>query len=131
MSWRMYPARSNRRWLTASASLGSSRNVGMNAWDHRIPGTVVTVPAKGGLIMEKLDGKVAVITGGGNGIGRALAHVLAGEGCRLMLADIDSDALEAAADSVRSTGADVATMVTDVTDAKAVDGLAAATVERY
>src|SRR3954463_2553346 len=103
----------------------------MNAWDHRIPGTVVTVPAKGGLIMEKLDGKVAVITGGGNGIGRALAHVFAGEGSRLMLADIDADALEAAAESVRAAGAEVATSVTDVTDAKAVDRLAAATNDRY
>jgi NAD(P)-dependent dehydrogenase (short-subunit alcohol dehydrogenase family) len=51
--------------------------------------------------MKELSGKVAVITGGASGIGRALADAFAAEGMRLVLADIEKPALDAAVDELR------------------------------
>src|SRR4051812_34282065 len=81
--------------------------------------------------MESFDGKTAVITGGGNGIGRAVARELAGRGCRIMLADIDTGALEESAANVAAASAEVATRVTDVTKLSEVEALAAATIARF
>ena len=44
--------------------------------------------------MKELRGKVAVVTGGASGIGRALADAFAAEGMRLVLADIEKQALD-------------------------------------
>ena len=43
--------------------------------------------------MGKLDGKIAIITGGSGGIGKAAAQVFTGEGAQVMLVDLDGDAL--------------------------------------
>ena len=51
--------------------------------------------------------RVAVITGGASGIGLGLASKLADEGMKIVLADIESAALESACESLRSSGADV------------------------
>ena len=72
--------------------------------------------------MEQLEGKVVVVTGGASGIGLAVAHRFATEGARLVLADIEAPALEAAAASF-PTGAEVVTVVTDVSQADQVDAL--------
>ena len=45
--------------------------------------------------MGKLDGKVAIITGGSGGIGSAAARVFANEGAQIMLVDLDGDAMAA------------------------------------
>ena len=79
----------------------------------------------------EIQGAVAVITGGGNGIGRALAQVLADGGCSIMLADIDEPALAGAAAALAASGAEVATAVTDVARLDSVEALAAATIERF
>jgi NAD(P)-dependent dehydrogenase (short-subunit alcohol dehydrogenase family) len=63
--------------------------------------------------MGRLDGKVAVITGAGSGMGREAARVFAGEGARIAALDLDPDALEATAVVVRDAGGDVATFVAD------------------
>src|SRR5690348_6350622 len=81
--------------------------------------------------MESFEGKVAVITGGGNGIGRAVAHELAGRGCHIVLADIDEAALADAETSLKSAGAEVATGVTDVTQLSSVEGLAQTALDRF
>jgi len=74
--------------------------------------------------MKDLAGKVAVVTGAGSGIGRALAVRLADEGARLALVDVDADGLrrtaEAAARSPRVT-----THIVDVSDRSAVEALVA------
>ena len=74
--------------------------------------------------MASFAGKTAVITGAGSGLGLALARALAGEGARLVLADINADDLAAAEQSVRAAGASCTSCVTDVAWAGSVDALA-------
>jgi NAD(P)-dependent dehydrogenase (short-subunit alcohol dehydrogenase family) len=81
--------------------------------------------------MRVFKGRVAVITGGASGLGRALAERLAREGVQLMLADIDAKALAATRDALRATGAVVAIRPTDVAQASEVEALAHATLEAY
>ena len=54
----------------------------------------------------RLKGKVALLTGGAGGIGRAAAARFADEGARVVIADFDGDAAEEAADEVRQSGAE-------------------------
>ncbi|MGP3932520.1 SDR family NAD(P)-dependent oxidoreductase [Nonomuraea sp. KM88] len=72
--------------------------------------------------MRELSGKVAVITGAGSGIGRALALRFAAEGMTLMLADVDHGAL--AETAAQAGDAEVLTQITDVSDASSVRHLA-------
>lgn len=81
--------------------------------------------------MENLRGKVAVITGGASGIGFATAEALAREGTKLVLADVEAQALEAAAAKLRASGAEAIGVVTDVTSRAAVEALADATWKHY
>ena len=81
--------------------------------------------------MQNLENKVAVVTGGASGIGRALADRFAAAGMKLVLADIEEAPLEAAATEIRKTGAEVLTRITNVTDATAVDDLAKATLDAF
>lgn len=81
--------------------------------------------------MKVLHGKVAVVTGGASGIGYAMAEQFAGEGMRVVIADVDEDAVGRAAAGLRTGGADVFDVVTDVRDARQVEALAQETVRRY
>ena len=81
--------------------------------------------------MELGAGKVAVVTGAGSGIGLALANALASAGCSVVLADVQEDALAAAAVEVGAHGVDTLTVVTDVSKADQVEALAASTIERF
>jgi 3-oxoacyl-[acyl-carrier protein] reductase len=67
--------------------------------------------------MSKLDGRVAIVTGGGRGIGRAIAGKLAGEGAHVVLNDLDEEPARVAMEELRAQGAEVATVVGDVTAA--------------
>lgn len=82
--------------------------------------------------MELVEGKVAVVTGAASGIGLALAHRFARAGLRIVLADVEAAALEAATSAVAADH-DVEThgVITDVRHAEEVDALAAATIERF
>src|SRR5215203_1368876 len=62
---------------------------------------------------RSLHGKVAVVTGGGRGIGRALALALASEGCRVAIGDVDAPAAEAAAAELGDGAVGLALDVTD------------------
>ena len=64
--------------------------------------------------MGELDGKVAVITGAGSGIGRALALDLAGRGARLALSDINGTNVEATASQCAARGAQATAYTLDV-----------------
>ncbi len=81
--------------------------------------------------MELGPGKVAVVTGAAGGIGLALANAFAAAGCSIVLADVDQEALDAAAAEVGAHGVETLSVVTDVSKAEAVEALAAATMERF
>ncbi len=75
--------------------------------------------------MIDLEQRVAVITGAASGIGLALAHVFAAQKMKLVLADVERDALVAAAEALRAHAPAVLPVVTDVTRAEQVEQLAA------
>ena len=74
---------------------------------------------------------IALITGGGSGIGEACAVALARAGWSLVLAGRGAERLESVAETLRSGGTQVLTVATDVTDPAAVERLFAATRERF
>ncbi len=78
-----------------------------------------------------LEGKVAIITGGASGIGAATARRFASRGARLMLADLNEEALSAVAKELGDDGASVATRITDVGDLDQVEALTEAAVEQF
>ena len=75
--------------------------------------------------MLNFCGKSAVITGGASGIGLAFAHRFGREGCRLLIADIESDALDRAVAVLRAAGIDAHGYVTDVAKSDSVRALSA------
>ena len=76
----------------------------------------------------ELSGKVAIVTGGASGIGRATAEMLVAAGARVVIADIDAEAGRAVAAAI---GDAAAFNQTDVTDADQVQALVDFTVERF
>ena len=78
--------------------------------------------------MERLEGKRAVITGAGAGIGRAIALRLAGEGARVALADVDGGAAEKVASEIAG---ETMARRTDVTRADEVEALVSSVVEGW
>ena len=81
--------------------------------------------------MARLEGKIAIVTGGARGIGRHYSQALAAEGARVMIADI-ADGKELAAEIAGRHGADaVASHKFDVSDEKAVKNLVGQTIDRF
>ena len=74
--------------------------------------------------MDDIEGRVAVITGGASGIGLATGRLLAERGARLVLVDIEADALDRAVADLAGRGLEATGMVCDVADRGAVDALA-------
>ena len=76
----------------------------------------------------RLEGKTAIVTGAGAGIGRATALRLAEEGAKVMVAELDEAAGRKTAEEVRAAGGDARFHRTDVSDAAAVEGMVEAAV---
>lgn len=75
--------------------------------------------------MNRLDGKVCVVTGAASGIGKRIAEVYAAAGGKVAIADLKLDAAEATAQDIRDAGGDALAVAMDVTDeAQVVDGIA-------
>ena len=81
--------------------------------------------------MQQLEGRVAVVTGGASGIGRALADAFAGAGMRVVLADIEEQALQLAVGELQDAGRDAVGVVTDVSQQDSVDALAQQALDAY
>ena len=71
----------------------------------------------------RLEGKVAVITGGGSGIGRAIALGMGREGARVVIADIDGEKAKSAAESIVKDGGVSLAVKTDVAEKEEVDAM--------
>lgn len=77
--------------------------------------------------MNRLDGKVCVVTGAASGIGRRIAEVYAQAGGKVVIADLKFDAADSAAAAIRDAGGDALAVAMDVTDeTQVVDGIAEA-----
>ncbi|NDL58522.1 SDR family NAD(P)-dependent oxidoreductase [Phytoactinopolyspora mesophila] len=80
--------------------------------------------------MQRFDGRVALVTGGAHGIGRATAARLASEGASVAIADLDTEAAQKTADELTSAD-QIMALPCDVTDRESVDAAMAAVVERF
>ncbi|RIK41729.1 MAG: short-chain dehydrogenase [Chloroflexi bacterium] len=79
----------------------------------------------------RLEGRVAVITGGGSGIGAASARAFAAEGAQVVVADINADAAHAVANDLHIAGSVAIAVPTDVAEANQVQQLLAVAAERF
>ena len=81
--------------------------------------------------MEKLEGRVAVITGGASGIGLGIARAFARAGAKLALLDVEAEALAGASDALAKGGAEVIGVRADVSDAASLEAAAERVLARF
>lgn len=80
--------------------------------------------------MRRFDNKTVIVTGGGGGIGGATCRAFAAEGARVAVLDLNLEAAEKTAASIRDTGGNAAAFGCDITDRASVDAAVAATESR-
>jgi NAD(P)-dependent dehydrogenase (short-subunit alcohol dehydrogenase family) len=83
------------------------------------------------LAMRDFEGKVAVVTGGASGMGLGMATRFAEQGMKVVLADVEEPALQAAVTRLRQAEHDVVGVVTDVSKPESVEALAQKTLAAY
>ena len=75
--------------------------------------------------MSTLDGRVAIVTGAGQGVGRGIALALASRGARVVVADIDDDAATETVQIIEKEGGSATAVRTDVADDASVAAMCA------
>lgn len=80
---------------------------------------------------ERLRGKIALVVGGGSGMGRAGASAMAAEGACVVVADLVIEAADTVASSITEAGGEAVARHVDVTDSSLVNGVVSETVDRY
>jgi len=80
---------------------------------------------------ERLKGKVAIVTGGGSGIGRATCELFAEEGARVVVADVDSQQGESVAANIKDSGSQALFVLTDISREDDAARLTRVTVEHF
>ncbi len=86
---------------------------------------------EGGSVDRRFEGKVAVITGGAGGIGRAAAERFASEGARVVLVDLDGSDLSGAVSAVKDAGGEALAVEADVTRSEDVERYVAQAVQQF
>ncbi|HEU5382353.1 MAG TPA: SDR family NAD(P)-dependent oxidoreductase [Ktedonobacteraceae bacterium] len=81
--------------------------------------------------MGLLNGKIAILTGGGRGIGAATAKLLASEGASLVVSDLDNGPAEETVAAIRGAGGSAQAVVGDVTDPAFPAQLIGATLDTF
>jgi NAD(P)-dependent dehydrogenase (short-subunit alcohol dehydrogenase family) len=81
--------------------------------------------------MENFEGRVAVVTGGASGIGLGMVRAFSGAGMKLVVADLDTEAMAAVESELTEAGTEVVTQVCDVSQLEQVEALAALAVDRF
>jgi len=81
--------------------------------------------------MQRIEGRVAIVTGAASGIGLAIARAFVSEGARVVMTDLDGAAVEARAAELRERGGDVRWLAVDVRDPDAVDRAGHIAVEEF
>src|SRR4030042_4163618 len=79
----------------------------------------------------KIKDKIAIVTGGGSGIGRAIALRLANEGAKVVVADLKKDAAQKVAEEIRAQGGDGLAIGCDATSPDDVDAMVRETLAAY
>jgi NAD(P)-dependent dehydrogenase (short-subunit alcohol dehydrogenase family) len=81
--------------------------------------------------MDTLTGRVAVVTGGASGVGRAMGEAFLDAGMKVVLADVEAPALDATVAELGGAGRDVTGVVTDVSDYPSVEALREVVLDRH
>jgi NAD(P)-dependent dehydrogenase (short-subunit alcohol dehydrogenase family) len=93
--------------------------------------STATAGSRGSATAGRFDGKVALVTGAGSGIGEAIARLIAARGGRVVIADISREAAERVSAAIAGAGAEASAVAADVSDAASAEAMVRHIVETF